>query len=105
CVFTIYNYSGEPVANFNSAIHSPEDSRDSALITKLICHLDELSLVPGQYRINVAILGADDELQDHVEAAAIFDVEPGISRGRPVSKDMGYGNVLLHHRWTLPGGV
>jgi lipopolysaccharide transport system ATP-binding protein len=104
CVFTIYNHLGEPVANFNSAIHSPEDSHDLALDTKLICHLDELSLVPGQYRINVAIL-SEEQLQDHVEAAAIFDVEPGTCRGRPVAKDTGYGNVSMHHRWTLPGEV
>jgi len=70
----------------------------------LICHLDELSLVPGQYRINVAIL-SEEQLQDHVEAAAIFDVEPGTCRGRPVAKDTGYGNVSMHHRWTLPGEV
>lgn len=101
CVFTIYDQSGQAVANFNSAVHSPEDSCDAALGPRFICHLDELPLVPGRYRINVAI-SDDSQLEDHVEAAAIFDVEQGTLRGRPVSEDTGYGSVMLPHRWKVP---
>ena len=101
CVFTIYNASGFPVANFNSAIHSPADKHDPILGPKLVCHLDELALVPGRYRINVAI-SSDGQLKDHVEGAAVFEVEQGILRGREVSCDTGYGSVVLQHRWITP---
>jgi lipopolysaccharide transport system ATP-binding protein len=104
CTFTIYNQFGSPVANFSSAIHSYEDCHDTALGSKLICYMDELSLVPGRYRINVA-LSTDEDLQDHVEAAAIFDVEQGLFRGRPITSDSGYGNTLLAHHWITPWGV
>jgi lipopolysaccharide transport system ATP-binding protein len=101
CVFTIYDNLGQPVASFNSANHSPEDLRDSTLGGRMICYLDELPLVPGRYRINVAI-SADAQLQDHVEGAAFFDVEQGVLRGRRVIKSNGFGRVCLQHRWVLP---
>ena len=104
CLFTIYNRDGLPVAHFNSAVSSPEDAHDSQLGRKVICHVEELPLAPGRYRINVAIAN-NGQLQDHVEAATMFDVEPGLLRGRPIAKDTGYGSTLLHHRWTLPDGA
>jgi lipopolysaccharide transport system ATP-binding protein len=101
CIFTIYDQRGLPVAHFNSAVHSPEDTQDTAIGSQLLCELDELPLYPGRYRINVAIrLGV--ELQDHVEGARFFDVEQGAFRGRPTPSTPGYGNVCLHHRWKLP---
>jgi lipopolysaccharide transport system ATP-binding protein len=98
CMFTIYDHLGQPVAHFNSNVRSPEDLRDPALGAKMICQIDDLPLVTGRYRINVAIMSGD-LLQDHLEAAAMFDVEQGVFRGRPVSRDIGYGKVVLHHRW------
>jgi lipopolysaccharide transport system ATP-binding protein len=67
----------------------------------LRCELDELALLPGQYRVNVA-LEAGGELQDHVEGAGFFNVEPGVLRGRPVARAHGYGSVCLPHRWRFP---
>jgi len=101
CVFTIYDDFGQPLATFNSAVRAPDDSRDAALEKMLICYIDELPLVPGRYRVNVAIT-SDGQLQDHIEAAAFFEVEQGALRGRPVIKGKGYGRVCLQHRWTLP---
>src|SRR5687767_13669845 len=77
CVFTIYDHFGQPLASFNSAIHSPEDLRDPKLGEKFVCQLDELSLTPGRYRINVAIW-SDGVLQDHMEGASFFNVEQGV---------------------------
>jgi lipopolysaccharide transport system ATP-binding protein len=99
CAFTIYNQTGQPVAQFNSAHASPEDRREPQLGGRYLCHLEELPLVPGRYRINVA-LSTDGELQDHVESAAVFDVEQGELRGRPVSGDTGFGSVCFPHRWA-----
>ena len=103
CVFTIYNRVGQPVAHFSSCIRSPDDVQDIGIGSKFICHLDELTLVPGRYRVNVAV-ASNGQLQDHIEAVAMFDVEQGLLRGRPIARDTGYGSTLLHHRWTLPGG-
>lgn len=101
CYFTIYNLQGQQLVNFHSGAHGPEDAHDARLGTRLICDIDELVLVPGRYRINVALF-SDGEMQDHVEAAAVFDVEQGAIRGRPVNKPIGHGNVCLPHRWRLP---
>jgi lipopolysaccharide transport system ATP-binding protein len=101
CIFTIYDNLGQPLATFNSAVHAPEDSRDPAIGPKFICHLDELSLIPGRYRINVAI-SSDGVLQDHIEGAAFFEVEQGVIKGRPIVKGSGYGRVCMRHRWVMP---
>jgi lipopolysaccharide transport system ATP-binding protein len=101
CIFTIYNQTGYPVATFSSALNSPEDSRDKTIGSKIICLIDELSLVPGRYRINVAI-SVNNHLLDHIEGAGFFDVEQGLYRGRPISTDTGYGSNLISHRWVTP---
>ncbi len=42
-------------------------------------------------------------LAAHVEAAAVFDVEPGQVEGRLVDMNRVYGVVALPHRWIAPG--
>jgi lipopolysaccharide transport system ATP-binding protein len=101
CVFTLYDQQGSPVTFFNSALHGPEDSHDPLRESKFVCDVDELLLVPGRYRINVAIAN-HGELEDHVEAAAFFDVQEGQLRGRPIRHGRQYGSVCLQHRWTVP---
>lgn len=100
CIFTFYNRFGLAVASFNSAVHSPEDLHDLRLDRKFVCELDELLLVPGRYRINVGIMG-NGEWQDHIEAAAVFDVEEGQLRGRPVTSG-GRAIICMPHRWVVP---
>ncbi|MBW4566644.1 MAG: ABC transporter ATP-binding protein [Tolypothrix carrinoi HA7290-LM1] len=100
CNFSLYDQHGQPVANFNSATHSQEDLNIPDLGMKLICEIGELLLVPGRYRMNVAIT-SNGELQDHVEAAAILEVEQGQLRGRPVAIGTGYGSVCIPHQWSL----
>lgn len=99
CVFTIYADTGQPVTYFDSSVQAPGDAQNTLLGPTLICHLEELPLLPGRYRINVAISN-NEQLQDYVEGAATFDVEQGVLRGRPITRGMGYGNVSLPHRWT-----
>lgn len=101
CIFTIYDDFGQPLSTFNSAVRSPEDTPDPTLETALACYIDELPLVPGRYRLNVAIL-SDNELQDHIEGAAFFEVEQGALRGRAVIEGKRYGRVCLQHHWKLP---
>jgi lipopolysaccharide transport system ATP-binding protein len=98
CSFTVYDHHGTPVATFNSASLSSSDPSELAALESLSCELDELLLVPGRYRINAEI-ALNGEVQDHVEGAVIFDVEPGQVRGRAAPTSGKYGSVFIPHRW------
>jgi lipopolysaccharide transport system ATP-binding protein len=101
CSFTLYDQLGHALTHFNSASHSVEDVTIPGAELRFCCEVDELLLVPGRYRINIAIW-ADGEVQDHVEAAALFDVEEGLLRGRRAPRVPGAGEALMPHRWKLP---
>lgn len=102
CAFTIYDQIGQPVSHINSAAISSEDSHSDSGHPQFTCRIDELPLLQGRYRLNVAI-SRGDELEDHVEGAAYFAVEEGSIQGRTLQGNRGYGHVLLRHRWILPG--
>lgn len=101
CEFTFYDHHGQAIANFSSRRQSAEDKQDSNMGNKIICVLDELLLLPGRYRLNVAIKN-DLELEDHLEGAAFFNVEPGQLRGRSAALDGRWGSVTMPHHWSLP---
>ena len=101
CIFTLYDQHGNPLVSFNSYQHSQDDLIGS-VNTKFVCEIDELLLIPGHYRMNVAI-SSQGELQDRVESATTLEVEPGNIRGRPVKFNNLYGSFLMYHRWILPG--
>jgi lipopolysaccharide transport system ATP-binding protein len=100
CSFTIYDQFGQPVTFFDSAVQGREDISDSSGATRFICEMDELTLMPGRYRINAAIMW-NGELQDHLEAAAYLMSSKG-SLEPSAPKEMGYGNLLIQHRWITP---
>lgn len=102
CSFTIYDQLGRAVIYFDSARPGPEDRVEGTEGTRFCCELEELLLIPGRYRINAAV-SSDGEIQDHLEAAAFFDVADGTVRGRPVAHVAGFGNALMPHRWSTPG--
>jgi len=102
CTFTLYDQHGQAVAHFTNATPSYQDLNITELGTKIVCEIDELLLIPGRYRMNVAITNGS-ELQDHVEAATIVEVEQGQIRGIPVTRGMGYGSVCIPHKWSLAG--
>jgi lipopolysaccharide transport system ATP-binding protein len=101
CSFTIFNNLGHPIVAFDSATNSLEDGWNGSK-SRYSCVLEELPLAPGRYRLDVQ-LRDDSHLQDAIEAAAFFDVEPGALAGRPVSLDDKRGDILVRHRWSLPG--
>ncbi len=100
CDFFIHDPIGQPVASFKSKVRGPEDSEDPGSGLKFVCELDEILLLPGRYRIDVAIVG-DNWLQDFIEAAAVFEVGEGHVRGRPAPPD-GRFNIHMSHRWIRP---
>src|SRR5687768_12086954 len=100
CDFHIYDTIGQPVTSFKSRLRRPDDAYDPSLGLKFVCDIDELLLLPGRYRIDVAIVG-DNRRQDFIEAAAVFEVGDGHVGGRPAQHD-GKFSVVMSHRWTLP---
>jgi lipopolysaccharide transport system ATP-binding protein len=100
CNFFIHDTIGQPVTSFYSKVRGPEDTYDAKNGLKFVCDLDELLLLPGRYRIDVAIVG-DNRLQDFIEAAAVFEVGDGQIGGRPAQHD-GKFSVGMSHRWTIP---
>jgi lipopolysaccharide transport system ATP-binding protein len=100
CNFFIYDTIGQPVTSFTSKVRGPEDSYDSQNGAMFVCELEELLLLPGRYRIDVAIVG-DSRLQDFIEAATVFEVGEGHVGGRPAQPD-GKFSVVMSHRWIVP---
>jgi homopolymeric O-antigen transport system ATP-binding protein len=89
------------VTTLSSAQEAPDDERDAGFGSQLECVIDELTLVPGRYRVDV-VVRASGHTQERVEGAAFFDVEEGVLRGRPLSRDDGDGTVFLPQRWRTP---
>ena len=100
CNFFIHDSIGQPLTRFESRVHAPADTYNSEQGLRFVCDLDELLLVPGRYRVDVAIVG-DNRLQDFIEGAAAFEVADGHLQGRSVQAD-GKFSVCMAHRWTLP---
>lgn len=101
CSFTIYDSFGQAITCFDSALQIAPALADEAVVPPFVCELGELFLTPGRYRINAALY-CQDELLDHVESAAMLDVDPGFSGARPVVATPGYGSVYMPHRWSGP---
>ncbi|HSL30760.1 MAG TPA: ABC transporter ATP-binding protein [Anaerolineales bacterium] len=100
CNFFIYDTIGQPLTSFYSRVRGPEDTYDPEHGRRFVCEMDELLLLPGRYRIDVAIVG-DNRLQDFIEAAAVFEVGDGQVAGRLAQHD-GKFSIVMDHRWTLP---
>ncbi len=102
CELTILNSLGHPITTLDSELSSRADARSEEMGKRIECELGSLSLVPGRYRVDV-VLRARQEVQDGLQAAAFFDVEPGVIDGRPMPATGGDGDVVLPHLWRLPG--
>ncbi len=101
CRLTVLNSLGQPVTTFDSELSAPGDVRDAGLGPRIECEIETLPLVPGRYRIDVVLKGRR-QIQDGLQAAAFFDVEPGVLGDRPMPVAASDGDVVLPHRWRLP---
>jgi lipopolysaccharide transport system ATP-binding protein len=101
CRLVILNSLGQPVTTFDSELSAPSDVRDSAMGPCIECRIDSLPLVPGRYRIDV-LLKARRQIQDGLQAAAFFDVEPGVIGGRAMATTGSSGDTAVSHTWRLP---
>ncbi|HEX3173627.1 MAG TPA: ABC transporter ATP-binding protein [Solirubrobacterales bacterium] len=102
CRLTIVNSLGQPIATLDSEVSAPADVRDGELGPRIECDLEALPLLPGRYRIDVLLKGRR-QIQDGLQAAAFFDVEPGVIDERPMPTAGSDGDIALAHRWRLPG--
>jgi lipopolysaccharide transport system ATP-binding protein len=101
CSLTILNSLGHPLTTLDSELSSTADIRDSDSGPRIECRVDSLPLIPGRYRVDVLLRGRQ-EIQDGLQAAAYFDVEPGVINGRPMPSIGADGDVVLPHTWQLP---
>jgi lipopolysaccharide transport system ATP-binding protein len=101
CILTIANNLGQPVTTLDSESSSPQDERDPSFGARIACRIESLPLLPGRYRIDVIVKGKR-QIQDGLQAAAFFDVEPGIVGGRPTPATGAEGSFVLPHAWRLP---
>ena len=98
CAFTIYDDRGDSLLSLSSSPSAAVDVIDVPDGKRFECRLDECPLMPGRYRLNVALHCGDEKL-DHVEGAISFNVEGGYMRGRPVRGDGAYGRIVTPHVW------
>ena len=101
CRFTVLDNLGHPLVTFDSSVPALEDRYETAGHDQFECIVDGLPLVPGRYRVDVTLRGAG-RLQDQIEGARYFDVEPGVMEGRPVAGGEGQGSVAVTHSWLSP---
>jgi lipopolysaccharide transport system ATP-binding protein len=101
CELTILNSLGHPITTLNSELSTSSDVRDRELGPRIECEIGAVPLIPGRYRIDVLLRGRE-EIQDGLQAAAFFDVEPGVIDGRPMPPAGADGDVVLAHSWRLP---
>jgi lipopolysaccharide transport system ATP-binding protein len=101
CRLTIVNSLGQPIATLDSEVSAPTDVHDGDLGPYIECDIDALPLLPGRYRIDVVLKGRR-QIQDGLQAAAFFDVEPGVMGERPMPAAGFDGDVVLSHSWRLP---
>jgi lipopolysaccharide transport system ATP-binding protein len=101
CRVVIANSFGQPVAVLDSEVSAPADSRDPGLGPRLECEIPVVPLLPGRYRLDVG-LKANSVPQDGLQAAAFFDVEPGVLEGRPMAGEGVEGSFAFPHSWRLP---
>ena len=101
CRLTILDNLGQAVTTLDSEIPAPADVRDADLGARLECQIGALPLLPGRYRIDI-LLKANRVIQDGLQAAAFFDVEPGVLDGRPIQAVGSDGAVVFPHTWHLP---
>ena len=99
CRFTIFSQLGGIVCRLTSLAHAPIDRVDGR--REFVCELPELTLVPGQYRLNAAVLSGS-VVEDHVDSALTFDVEFGSLEGRSLTPHQASGVFVPRHRWTVP---
>jgi len=100
CRVAIANSFGQPITVLDSEVSAPADTRDPQLGPRMECEIPIVPLLPGRYRLDV-VVKANSVVQDGLQAAAFFDVEPGVMEGRQMAGEGSEGSVAFPHAWRL----
>jgi lipopolysaccharide transport system ATP-binding protein len=101
CRILLVNKLGLPLTRLDSMVVGPTDARDPQLGDTIECEVPMLPLMPGRYRLDVRV-NSGDHVEDGLEGAAYFDVEPGMIDDRPMHTFSADGDLVIPHQWRLP---
>lgn len=94
----ICNEQGQRLAMFHSRVHSQLISTDETS-GAVRCHVPELPLLPGNYRVDVGV-GTWDSLLDYIEHAASIQILPTDFLGTGELPNQKQGFLALPASWT-----
>jgi lipopolysaccharide transport system ATP-binding protein len=100
CSFTILNEMTQRICRFSSRVLAPRDLVEAG--RRFTCEIPDLPLVPGRYHVNVALFSGK-EIEDSVDSALVFEVQPGLMDGRPLAREQTGVVIAPRHTWTAPG--
>jgi len=93
----IYDLMGTPISHLSTGLAEVHQSKDHDS-RRIICQIEQLNLVPGNYYVNVAYSDSGTVL-DHVIQASRFQVIESNYLGTGKLPPSLYGKVVLRHRW------
>jgi lipopolysaccharide transport system ATP-binding protein len=96
-VVTILNHLGVCITSFATNINTFEVA-DIGKQGRIQCHLPDVPLPPGQYRL-AAALQLEGETADLVPNAIIFDIISSVFYKGGKTPDSRYCLVMVHHEW------
>jgi len=99
CAFTIYDQQSNPITHFTTRNVSVDREDRASGTTRFSCDVGQFLLVPGRYRVNVAIQ-SDEGLLDHIESVMSFDVLPPEVSVQPRYSIPRIGQIVLPHGWN-----
>lgn len=99
CTFTILNHLTQRACRFTSRVTAPNDTIVDG--KRFACEIPEMPLVPGRYYVTPGVFSGA-ELEDAIESAVMFDVQPGVIDGRPLVQEQTGVVTAPRHRWTIP---
>ena len=101
CSFIINDARGSRLSLLSTEYSHDTDVVDPAIGRQLVCDVDALPLMPGEYNLDVQLLNRG-VAEDIVDAAARFQVVGGESEGRLYKHESRWGSITMRHRWSRP---
>ncbi len=101
CSFIVNDERGARLSLLSSEYSHSTDTVDPSMGRQLVCDIEALPLMPGEYNLDVQLLNRG-VAEDIVDAATRFQVVGGESEGRLFKHESKWGAVTMRHRWSRP---
>jgi lipopolysaccharide transport system ATP-binding protein len=101
---TIYNELGVPAANFDMEIRGYQIGT-LAKEGKIVCHVNNLPLPMGRYRVAVAMIHKGIGMADHVPNASFFNVEDSTFFETGRTPQIKFSTCMVSHEWEHVGST